>query len=599
MRKGGLFVKRSSRFGALLVLGVGLQAFVATPSWADRGYDAYRRLRVQARLYANLGRPVRAAEALTEAFDRYPDEAVLLESAGLFIKAKEPERALRTAERYLASSYSAAGRAAAGTLVAQLRDELGRDAAEIAFVTTPPAATVCLDDATDAQCFKTPALRWVKAGAHVIEVTHAGLASRKQPLDVAAGRHLSVQVTLAAPTSAGRLEVFGPLPGLPVTVDGHAVGKTPLSGVPVRAGSHVVEVALPSGPPWRGRFDVRGGWTTSVYAGKTPPKVPVGAPVAPTGTLVDPPPPAVVISPRTVVLPAVAKVALPKADAPEVTSSDPKPVAPEDVAVAPPPIVPIPLPMPVEPPTPTPRVPKAVRLPKVTKTTPPPTPAPVEPPSMPPVTPPEPVEVSKPTPPEPPEPVEVSKPTPPEPPEPVEVSKPTPPEPPEPVEVAKVEPEVTKPEELTPSTPEDVKPAEPPPQEFKPDADVSVADGPGGPSRWMKITGWTTLGVGIAALGGAVAFHVLTMQRLSQANELDSNDPYYDRHVDELREKTERNLAATKALYSIGGVVAVAGITLIVLDVVLPKRTETTGSSLRFDASPLPGGALLRSTVSF
>ncbi|HIN85135.1 MAG TPA: hypothetical protein EYN06_01550, partial [Myxococcales bacterium] len=91
-----------------LILGMNLALQVA-PAQAERGYHVYRHLQVQSKLYKQLGRTSRAAEALIEAYEHYPDEQTLLDAVELLAEATEDERALRLVERYLTITRSPLG----------------------------------------------------------------------------------------------------------------------------------------------------------------------------------------------------------------------------------------------------------------------------------------------------------------------------------------------------------------------------------------------------------------------------------------------------------------------------------------------------------
>ena len=630
-------VKRSFLSGIAALPLVLVLVLPVEPATADRGYDQYRRLKVQARLYTSLTRHERAAKALLEAYDQYPDEAVLLEAVRLLGTAGKDEPALRLAERYLEVSRSPSGREDARRQIVKLRERLSRHSAELEVTTDPSGARVCLtDDLTE--CYDTPMLKWLEGKPQVLRFHYPGLAVRKHALPVEAGKHLKVEVTLSEHVPRGRLDVFAVNPQAVAHIDGNQLGRVPVLGFEVATGKHVVEVDNGNNQVWRGEVTIHSARTTTVYAGKRPPVKSVPGPILRKRLKSLDAPPPVRVSARIVKLPRVATVAIPKhnlaetntpAPEPEPTA-DPEPGTPEPAQ--PDPELDLPIPIPVADPMPDP-LPEPIADPDPTSD---PLPEPIADPDPMPDPLPEPIADPDPMPDPLPEPIADPDPMPDPLPEPIADPDPMPdplPEPiadPDPMPDPLPEP-IADPDPMPDPLPDPIADANPEPDplpdpiavEPDPDPDPDPFTNPdpirdpdpdpepnptppGGGAGWMKITGWTTLGLGIAAGGAVIATGLLTLNNAQEANELDLHAPDYQTRFSDLQSKTETNALISNILYPVGGALLATGVVLLVLDAVSGPSTEGSvdldaeGASFRIEPGFSPaGGVFIKTTVDF
>jgi hypothetical protein len=602
--------------GAIAVAVCFTSVGMSTEGLANDGYDAYRRLVVQASLYKRLGRTARAAEALIEAYKHYADESVLLRAVSYLRSASEQERALRLAERYLTVSRADTGRREARRHIAELRSRMSRYSAEIEIRTKPAGATVCreyLDAKTASEretiCTKPPIVRWLKAGRTLLVVKHKDFDVRKYVLVVKSGQHVKVTVPLHKRIARGRVDVFSRFRGAEVYIDGRHRGKTPLTSVVVKATKHVVEVRRATRQVWRGEITVRAGRTTTIYAGFSPPKAPVVKAVTPTiGPLLTEAPP-VEMSARSVPIPKVASVRPPAPDVsntPVVASksktsksnTSKEPDEPDDDVV-------------VLPPT-KPQVAKAepskpANEPDTAKSS--------EPPKID-----EPDDVKK-------TPFERS---PEKPDSDDEDSKgggepPTVPE----KQDDTGSPDLEKPDSDEP----DIEPDDAPDNDTdsepdgggdpgQPDGDdddetdlepsgAQTNDGgddsgdielrSGTTTRWNRIMGWSSLGVGVAMVGGAVATGLMAISTAEEANLGNPLASNYRKKFDSLLAKAETEVLLTNIFFSTGGALIATGVTLLILDAIKGTGFASSGSERHFtiDAVPQRGGFLVRTSIDF
>ena len=210
---------------------------------AERGYDRFRKLCVQADLYASLERLDRAAETLLEAYEAFPDESVLLEAATRYERFGDHQQALLILEKYFAVSRSALGRTAARDALNRVRAHMDKTSAEVRISTTPRESEVCIGE-DHSNCQKAPVRTWLDAGKHTIRIHYPGLASRTYIAEIKAGEYQRIKATLQPHVAAGRIEVFARVPKAGVTLNGVSVGQTPITGLSVPAGQHAIAVVM-------------------------------------------------------------------------------------------------------------------------------------------------------------------------------------------------------------------------------------------------------------------------------------------------------------------------------------------------------------------
>jgi hypothetical protein len=116
----------------------------------------------------------------------------------------------------------------------------------------------------------------------------------------------------------------------------------------------------------------------------------------------------------------------------------------------------------------------------------------------------------------------------------------------------------------------------------------------------MAPTGWSALGVGIGALGGAIATSVLTQSKVDEIRALYDNPVSTNAQRDTLRNEAKNLQLTTNILYPVGGAFVAAGVTLLVLDMMSKPDETTLGDTLQFGAMPLrDGGMMLQTTIGF
>ena len=116
----------------------------------------------------------------------------------------------------------------------------------------------------------------------------------------------------------------------------------------------------------------------------------------------------------------------------------------------------------------------------------------------------------------------------------------------------------------------------------------------------MPVTGWSTLGVGIGALGGAVATSFLTQSKVDDIRALYDRPDSTNAERDALRSEAKDLQLITNILYPVGGAFVAAGITLLVLDMMSQPGESSPGDTMQLGAIPLrDGGMLIQTTIGF
>jgi hypothetical protein len=599
-RRQALMHSRGCLVGAFCLVLVS----IVPPAWAGSGYDQYRRLQAQSKLYKNLGRPSRAAKALVDAYEQYPNELVLLEAVQLYREADEFETALRLAERYMRIGRAPAGRLSGRQQISQLRTILSAHNAELEIITKPNNAWICLQrpGVPDQDCLPGPILRWLKEGALVIHATTKAGVHRKYQHNVHAGKHVRITIPIELPVPRGRLDVFAPQHGQTVSVDGVIRGKTPLTGLEVTAGHHVVSVTLSGPSTWRSDINVNPGHTTTVYAGTAPPESPA-SPTVPAKTAKRLPnlPPVIVVARRpvmpkrgTAVLVAVAAeqddttkpATTPKEQAEQTTTAPP----PEPVDDSKPPetaeeednsaddeleVVAVPLPSTPE------DVPADIPEEDIAD----PAPIPEEPETSDSILTEDSTE------------------------EPEEMDQ----------EDVLSAAEDTSEGDVFSALEDDSETSDPGPIADMEDDVINEDDGLGmgdedsddsvvasvsstGGTPWQSITGWTSLGIGAAAIGGAIYTAILTMATVDEANALDVHSPNYASQFKQHKTDAELYGLLTTIIMPAGGALVAAGITLLLLSpdgATEPSISLDDTHRLRFNAVPHRHGIMVHTSIDF
>jgi len=581
-----------ARIAVRVAVLIGLVCSLAwTPAFAAEDYSQYRRLEAQAKLYTNLGRPARAAKAWLDAYERYPDEQALLHAVESYRTAKLSEKALRVAERYLRVGKVPAGRIAARKHMNDLRTSMSRHSAEYQIVTTPPDTWVCLQRPGDPKqdCMPSPIQRWIKAGDLIIHATTNAGVNRTHRLTVKSGRHLKVTIPVQLPISRGFLDVYSHGKGHEVLVDDIRRGVTPLTGLEVTAGRHVVSVAMTTEKSWLSEVTVRTGRTTTVYAGSAPPENPTNRNTVTTGSKTIKMLPPVIAVQRRLVVPVliagpqrVGDVGGPTVSKASAKVPPKKPRAEPKVAKASPPpkerAVPVPIPVPVP----------SKRSSSTSDVGVMPLPIPKDDPE-PAGTPEESYDDSGP--------MRASD----------EAEAMDEPEEPNDMDALDDADAVPMPfEDPNDDVDEGMGPEPsgmgPPDDEGGAMSDSDLAVSAGTSVAWETVTGWSSIGVGIALVGGAVATSVLAMNSAKEANGLTPGAPGYDSDFSKYRDQAETHAMLTNIMLPTGAALIAAGVTLVLL---APDTTPVPAVALdekhrmEFQAIPLPGGVLVNTSIEF
>jgi len=135
----------------------------------------------------------------------------------------------------------------------------------------PPGAVVVIDGTPRGQ---TPLKVTLSVGSHTMELQNNG-ATRSVPLVIEAGTVASHYIDLAAPVSAGRLEVTSEPAGARVLLDGQFRGLTPFVLATITPGLHKVIVANETANVSRG-VTITAGATSTVMVTLAAPGVSAG-----------------------------------------------------------------------------------------------------------------------------------------------------------------------------------------------------------------------------------------------------------------------------------------------------------------------------------
>ncbi len=569
------------------------------PVFAADDYSQYRRLESQAKLYTNLGRPARAAQAWLDAYEQYPDEHALIRAIEAYRAASLDEKALRVAERYLRLGKVPSGRLAARKHLDQLRTMMSTHSAEYQIVTVPADSWICLQRPGNPKqdCMPGPILRWLAAGDLIIHATTKTGVNRTHRLTVKAGKHLKVTLPVQLPVTRGLLDVYSRGKGHQVLVDGIPRGVTPLVGLEVASGRHVVSVAVDPEKSWLSEVMVRTGRTTTVYAGSAPPENPTNRDTVSLGSKHIKSLPPVIVTQRRLSVPVrlAGPTRVGNVGGPMVAGTTAKPVKKKPVPIAKAPETPI----------------KPVERPVAEE---------------------EPLEVVPPS-------EEASD-------DPMDVDVvPLPiPQEDDALEVAEVEesepvelPEENMPmeanddAELLEEETDDIEEMESVPmpaddseseEDFMAEVDEPLAEDTASEEdiddslsssnasmvsdetsvAWESVTGWTSIGVGLALVGGAVATSVLAMNAVDEANALSPTAPGYDNDFARLQDQAESQAMWTNILMPTGAALVAAGIALVWIAPDTPAAPAVALDEthrLEFQAIPQSGGVLVTTRLDF
>ena len=115
---------------------------------------------------------------------------------------------------------------------------------------------------------------------------------------------------------------------------------------------------------------------------------------------------------------------------------------------------------------------------------------------------------------------------------------------------------------------------------------------------WMRTAGWSSLGVGLAALGGALSTSILSSSKANDANKLDPALPGYDKKFDDLKQQTETHALVSNILYPVGAALTVTGLVFLILDTNKGVKVGDKGS-MEIGADVDLNKFMLQTTVRF
>ncbi|MCA9541250.1 MAG: PEGA domain-containing protein, partial [Myxococcales bacterium] len=170
---------------------------LARPAAADP--DEAERLKAAAEQAVRAGDAVKAVYYLRRAYEAHPDPGLIANLGLVYERLGQYGDAADSFERYLASDPPEAKRIAAEAALARLRPEG-------VITSTPPGATVQLDDAPES-VGNTPLRLRLTAGAHAARLTYFGYAPADAPIEQEA-HVLAPEMRYIGIGAAG-----GPLPG--------------------------------------------------------------------------------------------------------------------------------------------------------------------------------------------------------------------------------------------------------------------------------------------------------------------------------------------------------------------------------------------------
>jgi PEGA domain len=99
---------------------------------------------------------------------------------------------------------------------------------------------------------------------------------------------------------------------------------------------------------------------------------------------------------------------------------------------------------------------------------------------------------------------------------------------------------------------------------------------------WLKIAGWSSVGVGVAAVVTGVAFQAKAFSTASDLNQRSATNRLTAADLSAY-DDVAREMRTARVLYLIGGLTAATGVTLLIWDHVERQKVEVS-------AAPLPGG---------
>lgn len=172
------------------------QPAAAQPAADDAQVLEARRAYDEGSAHFNAGRFAEALEAFRRAHTLRPNPVVLIPILECHERLQQVPEAIGVLTRYLQESPSAPNRAALETRLEALRARPAR----LEVRTTPPGASVLVDDATEPR--RAPATMQVSAGSHRVRVTLDGHTPEERSVELQPGGREMLQLTLTptAPT---------------------------------------------------------------------------------------------------------------------------------------------------------------------------------------------------------------------------------------------------------------------------------------------------------------------------------------------------------------------------------------------------------------
>jgi hypothetical protein len=133
------------------------------------------------------------------------------------------------------------------------------------------------------------------------------------------------------------------------------------------------------------------------------------------------------------------------------------------------------------------------------------------------------------------------------------------------------------------------------------DSMVASVSATGG-TPWQSITGWTSLGIGAAAIGAAVYTAMLAMNTVDEANALDAHSPNYVSQFKQHKTDAELYGLLTTIIMPVGGALVAAGVTLLLMSpdgATEPSISLDDTHRLRFNAVPHRHGIMVHTSINF
>lgn len=235
---------------------------VAVPSVALAQDDArYDEVRQKAKAAFSNGEFEEAALLFREAFDISPRGNLLYNIGMCYERAGNTQQALVFYERFVQALPESAKRPAVQRKIAALKSEMSDKFRVVAVKTTPPGATIFVDEKAKGAMGSTPVEFKLIPGEYTIIAELEGYEPVRKRHTVKSGSgNSNVSIRMLRAGEMAEITLFISERGANVMIDNQRVGRSPLpKAIRLPAGTHEIAVMKPGYAPYKKTVDIKAG----------------------------------------------------------------------------------------------------------------------------------------------------------------------------------------------------------------------------------------------------------------------------------------------------------------------------------------------------